>query len=103
VSGCPNTKGMKMGLLNRKKKVEILEEKSQFADNIREIWKHENYGKIKETHNEILSYLKEKDFDFFSVQYLLTMTYMEMLINEYLESHKEEIVTKIKKMMGDEV
>jgi len=36
------------------------------------------------------------------VQYLLTMTYTEMLLNEYLESHKEEIVTKLKKMMGGE-
>jgi len=91
-----------MGLLNRKKKVEILEEKSQFADNIREIWKHENYENIKEAHNEILGYLKDKNFDFFSVQYLITMMGMELLVNEYLESHKEEIVTKIKKMMGGE-
>jgi len=91
-----------MGLLNRKKKVEILEEKSQFANSIREIWMHENYENIKEAHNEILNYLKEKDFDFFSMQYLLTMTYTEMLVNEYLESHKEEIVTKIKKMTGGE-
>ena len=91
-----------MGLLNRKKKVEILEEKSQFANNIRQIWMHENYENIKEAHNDILQYLKEKDFDFFSMQYLLTMTYTEMLVNEYLESHKEEIVTKIKKMMGGE-
>jgi len=90
-----------MGLLNRKKKVEILEEKSQFANSIREIWMHENYENIKEAHNEILNYLKEKDFDFFSMQYLLTMTYTEMLVNEYLESHKEEIVTKIKKMTGE--
>ena len=91
-----------MGLLSRKKKVEILEEKSQFANNIREIWKHENYEKIKEAHNDLLVYLKDKDFDFFSVQYLLTMMGMELLVNEYLESHEEEIVTKIKKMMGGE-
>ena len=88
-----------MGLL-RKKQREILEEKSQFADNIREIWMHENYEKIKEAHNDILVYLKDKNFDFFSVQYLLTMTYIEMLVNEYMETHNEEIVTKIKKMMG---
>ena len=91
-----------MGLLNRKKKVELLEEKSRFADNIREIWKHENYEKIKEAHNDILAYLQDKGFDFFSVQYLMTMMGMELLVNEYLESHKEEIVTKIKKMMGGE-
>ena len=91
-----------MGLLSRKKKVEILEEKSQFADNIREIWQHENYEKIKEAHNDILGYLKDKDFDFFSMQYLLTMTYTEMLVNEYLESHKEEIAAKLKKMVGGE-
>jgi len=91
-----------MGLLNRKKKVEILEEKSQFADNIREIWKHENYENIKEAHNEILHFLKEKEFDFFSVQYLLTMTYVELLLAEYMDSHNEEIVEKLKNIIGGE-
>lgn len=91
-----------MSLLNRKKKVELLEEKSQFADNIREIWKHENYEKIKEAHNEILGYLQDKEFDFFSVQYLLTMIGTELLMNEYLESHNEEIKVKLKKIMGGE-
>jgi len=88
--------------LVRQKKTEILKEKAEFANHIREIWKHENYEKIKDAHNNILAFLKEKDFDFFSVQYLLTMTYTEMLINEYMESHKEEIIAKLKNMMGGE-
>jgi len=90
-----------MGLLRRKPK-EILEEKAGFANNIREIWKHENYGKIKEAHNEIVGYLKDKDFDFFSMQYLLTMLGTELLVNEYVESHKEEIKAQIKKVIGGE-
>ena len=90
-----------MSLL-RRKRIEILEEKSGFADNIREIWKHENYEKIKEAHNEIIAFLGEKEFDFFSMQYLLTMTYIELLVNEYIETHNEEIKEKIKKMIGGE-
>ena len=79
-----------------------MEEKSAFADNIAEIWKHDNYEKIKEAHNEINAFLQEKSFDFFSVQYLLTMTYMELLMNEYMETHKEEIKAKLKKIIGGE-
>jgi hypothetical protein len=91
-----------MGLL-RRKKTEILEEKAEFAESIKRIWLHGNYESIKEAHNEIVGLLKEKDFDFFSVQYLLTMTYMELLINEYLESHKEEkIIKQVKDMMRGE-
>jgi hypothetical protein len=88
--------------LLRRKKTEILEEKAEFAESIKQIWVHGNYEKIKEAHNEILTFLKEKEFDFFSVQYLLTMTYMELLINEYMESHNEEIMGKLKKLMGGE-
>ena len=91
-----------MGLLNRKKKVEILEEKSHFADNIRQIWMHENYENIKEAHNDLLVYLKDKDFDYFSILYLLSMTLGEVFMNEYLETHKEEIKEKLKKLMGGE-
>lgn len=86
----------------RKRKSEILEDKSKFADGIKEIWKSENYENIKNAHNEIVEFLKEKDFDFFSAQYLLTMTYMELLIGEYMESHAEEITEKLKKLKGGE-
>ena len=88
--------------LLRKNKDEVLKEKSMFADNIQEIWKHENYEKIKEAHNEISVFLAEKGFDFFSMQYLLTMTYMELLVNEYIATHKEEITEKAKKLLGGE-
>lgn len=88
-----------MGLI-RRKKTELLEEKAEFAEHIKQIWVHGNYESIKEAHNEILAYLKEKDFDFFSVQYLLTMTYLELMVNEYLESHNEEIIEKLKKLVG---
>ena len=88
--------------IQRIKKIEILEEKSAFVDNIAEILKHNNYGKIKEAHNEINRFLQEKNFDFFSVQYLLTMTYMELVVNEYIATHKEEIMEKVKKVMGGE-
>jgi hypothetical protein len=84
----------------RKRKTEILEDKSKFADGIKEIWKRENYDGIKTAHNEIVEYLHEKDFDFFSMQYLLTMTYMELLINEYLESHSEEIQKRLLTLIG---
>lgn len=86
----------------KRKKTEILEEKSQFADNIMNIWKHENYENIKAAHNDIVDYLQEKKFDFFSVQYLLTMTYMELMINEYMESHSKEIAAKFKSIIGEE-
>lgn len=85
----------------RKRKSEILEDKSKFADDIKNIWTRENYEGIKTAHNEILEYLRDKDFDFFSVQYLLTMTYMELLISEYMESHATEIQKKILTLMGD--
>lgn len=86
----------------KRKHAEVLEEKAQFADGIRKIWMHENYEKIQEAHNEIVEYLKQKGFDFFSLQYLLTMTYVELLAAEYMESHKTEIVSKIKEMIGGE-
>ena len=82
----------------KKKEREILEEKAEFAEGIQQIWVRGNYARIKEAHNEIVNYLKEKNFDFFSMQYLLTITYMELLVNEYLESHKEEIITKVKEL-----
>ena len=88
-------------MLGRKKKIELLEEKAEFANSIKQIWKHDNYENIKEAHNEILEYLKTRNFDFFSVQYLLTMTYMELLINEYMASHKEEIIKQIKEQIGN--
>jgi hypothetical protein len=88
--------------LFRKEHSEVLEEKSKFADGIQEIWKRGNYEKIKEAHNDIVEYLKEKDFDFFSMQYLLTMTYMELLLSEYIESHGEEVKGQIKKLIGGE-
>ena len=87
---------------DKRKKIEILEEKAKFAESVQQIWVHANYTNIKEAHNEILEYLKEKNFDFFSVQYLLTMTYMELLVNEYLESHKSEIKTQIKNLIKGE-
>lgn len=87
----------------RKRKSEILEEKSRFADDIKNIWTRENYEGIKMAHNDIVEYLQEKNFDFFSVQYLLTMTYMELLIAEYMDSHKSEIEAKIKAMVKGNV
>lgn len=90
-----------MGIF-RKKKKELLEDKAKFAEGIQQMWVRGNYENIKEAHNEILEYLKEKNFDFFSVQYLLTMTYMELLISEYLESHAEELKEKLVKMTGGE-
>lgn len=86
----------------KKKKIEILEEKAEFAKTMQQIWVKGNYVQIIEAHNEILEFLKEKDFDFFSVQYLLTMTYMELLINEYMTSHKEEIKEQFKNLKGGE-
>jgi hypothetical protein len=85
----------------RRRKSEILEDKSKFADDIKNIWTRENYESIKTAHNEIIEYLQEKDFDFFSVQYLLTMTYMELLINEYLKSHSDEIQKKLITLIGN--
>jgi hypothetical protein len=78
-----------------------MEEKTKFADDIMGIWKRENYENIKAAHNDILEYLKEKNFDFFSVQYLLTMTYMELLISEYLESHSEELQNKLTALVSN--
>lgn len=78
-----------------------MEEKTKFADDIKGIWERENYENIKSAHNDILEYLKEKDFDFFSVQYLLTMTYMELLISEYLESHSDELRNKLTALVSD--
>ena len=92
----------KMSLFARKKPTEVLKEKAQFAEGIQQLWVRSNYEQIKEAHNELLSYLKEKDFDFFSVQYLLTMTYMELLISEYLESHSAEVKEKLTKILGGE-
>ena len=89
-------------MFGKRKKVEILEEKAGFANNIMEIWKHENYQRIKIAHNEIISHLKEQNFDFFSMQYLLTITYMELLVAEYLTSHKEEIQKQFKELLGSE-
>lgn len=86
----------------KKKKTDILEDKAEFANNIMEIWKSQNYANIKIAHNEIVTYLKEQNFDFFSMQYLLTITYMELLVNEYLASHKEEIQKQFREFLGSE-
>ena len=79
-----------------------MEDKANFATNIMEIWKNENYANIKVAHNEIVEYLKDRKFDFFSMQYLLTITYMELMVNEYLTSHKEEIIKQVKELMKGE-
>lgn len=80
-----------------------LEKDEEFVEGLKQIWVSQNYRNIKEAHNEIVEYLKEMNFDFFSMQYLLTITYMELLVNEYMSSHREEIKEQFKKMLGSEI